>query len=55
MNAKLYALLARADGAWTIEEVARELRVSKTAVRRALTELHDQGAIALVKEEEHGN
>lgn len=49
---KLYDLLAgQPEGEWTIEELARLLKVSKTAVRKALVTLESDGAIALLKEE----
>ena len=43
--AKLLRLLSQRPGEYTIEEVAADLRVSKTAVRQALSDLEEAGAI----------
>ena len=37
-------------GEYTIEEVAREARMSRTAVGRCLAELEDAGAISIEEE-----
>ena len=50
LEARLYALL-KTQGTVRIEELARELRASKTAIRRALTTLEEEGAIAISREE----
>ena len=43
--AKLLRLLSQRPGEYTIEEVAADLRVSKTAVRQALSDLEEAGAV----------
>ena len=43
----LRVLEDNAEGELTIEELAREVRASKTAVGHALRELEDVGAIAM--------
>lgn len=50
IEAKLYEAL-RLAGESTIEELARELRVSKTAIHRALTRLEEDGCVAVLREE----
>lgn len=52
MIAKVYAWLRdMKDGSATIEELAHELRMSKTAIRKALAKLEEDGCIAVSKEE----
>jgi predicted ArsR family transcriptional regulator len=51
MIAKLYERLRQMPGSCTIEELARELRVSKTAIRRGLAQLESEGCIAIAREE----
>lgn len=51
VEAKLYEALKLASAS-TIEELARELRVSKTAIRRALAKLEEDGCIAVTQQNE---
>ncbi len=39
------------DGDWTLEELARDLRTSKTQTAKALRELEEKGLVALTVEE----
>jgi len=49
--ARLLRLLSQRPGQYKIEEIAADVRVSKTAVRAALTELEDAGLIQIDEEE----
>lgn len=49
--ARLLRLLSQRAGKYTIEEVAADVRVSKTAVRAALAELEDAGCIQIDEED----
>ena len=51
LAARLLTLLMERPGRWYIEEMARDLRASKTAVRRALAELEEAGDIQIDEEE----
>lgn len=49
-GAMLRLITEHIEGEYTIEEVAKELRMSKTAAGRALSELEDAGAISIEEE-----
>lgn len=49
---KVYDALELAPGDWTLDELARWVRLSKSAVRRALINMHESGSIALTTTEE---
>lgn len=49
--ARLLRLLSQRAGHYTIEEIAADVRVSKSAVRAALAELEDAGLIQIDEED----
>lgn len=49
--ARLLRLLSQRAGRYTVEEVAADVRVSKTAVRAALAELEEAGLIQIDEED----
>lgn len=51
LAARLLRLLVERPGNWTMEEMVADLRASKTAIRRALDELEEDGAIQMDEED----
>lgn len=51
LAARLLRLLVERPGNWTIEEMVADLRASKTAIRQALGELEETGAIQIDEED----
>lgn len=49
--ARLLRLLSQRPSQYTIEEIAADVRVSKTAVRAALDELEEAGLIQIDEED----